>query len=164
MSFCPATDQAGAGWLVVFHLDLLVRSPAGSLLGRYPFFGYRVRQALALAAPEEQQLYHAVQGLRQESELPADAFSQLLLCTQFDVVLQVANRACHCQFPAEPVGGPDLPSRFEALLATYLDPAAGQPLPTVQYLAEGRLCRQKAGFTPTKFKQMAIRATCTVLA
>lgn len=35
-----------------------------------------------------------------------------------------------------PAGGPDLLSRFEALVATYLDSAAGQPLPSVQHFAE----------------------------
>lgn len=43
VAFCPAAAQAGAGWLVVFHPDLLGRAPAGSPLGRCPFFGYRVR-------------------------------------------------------------------------------------------------------------------------
>lgn len=114
---------------------MLGRSLAASPLSRYPFFSYRVRQALALSAAEEQRLRHAVQGLRQESALPTDAFSQQLLGTQLDVLLQVANRAYHRQFSTEPVGGPDLLSRFEALLATYLD-AADQPLPTVQHLAE----------------------------
>ncbi|WP_022826286.1 helix-turn-helix transcriptional regulator [Hymenobacter norwichensis] len=136
VTFCPAATQAGAGWLVVFHPDLLGRPSVNSPLGRYPFFSYRVRQALALSAADEQRIRHAVLGLRQESELPADAFSQQLLGTQLEVLLQVANRAYHRQFPTEPVGGPDLLSRFEALLATYQDHAADQPLPTVQHLAE----------------------------
>lgn len=76
-----------------------------------------------------------MQGLRQESALPAEAFTQQLLGTQLDVVLQVANRAYHRQFPTEPVGGPDLLGRFDALLAAHQDHAAGQPLPTVQHLA-----------------------------
>jgi AraC-like DNA-binding protein len=122
--------------MVVFHPDLLARRPAGLFSGSYPFFAYRVQQALALSAAEEQLLTHAVAGLRQESEQPADAFSQQLLSTQLAVLLQYANRAYHRQFPAEPATGPDLLSRFEALLASYLDHAAEQPLPTVQHFAE----------------------------
>ena len=94
-----------------------------------------MQQALALAAPDEQQLGHAVAELRLESERPADGFSAELLRTQLAGLLQVAYRAYHRQFPLEPAGGPDLLSRFEALLATYLTRAAEQPLPSVQHFA-----------------------------
>ena len=140
VQFCPAGGPPAStkpqGWMLVFHPDLLARRPAGPFPGRYPFFAYRVQQALALSAPEEQLLTHAVAGLRQESEQPADAFSHELLRTQLDVLLQYASRFYHRQFPRPPASGPDLLSRFEALLATYLDEAAGQPLPTVQHFAE----------------------------
>jgi len=138
--FCPAAEApapaAPQGWLVVFHPDLLARRPAGQFPGNYPFFAYRVQQALALSAAEEQRLTAAVASLRQESEQPADAFSQELLSTQLDVLLQYARRAYYRQFPAPPATGPDLLSRFEDLLATYLDRAAEQPLPSVQHFAE----------------------------
>ncbi|MDF7815791.1 helix-turn-helix domain-containing protein [Hymenobacter sp. YC55] len=140
VQFCPSGDAPTAGkaegWMVVFHPDLLVRRPQGQFLGGYPFFTYRVQQALSLSAAEEQLLTHAVTGLRQESEQPADVFSQQLLSTQLDVLLQYAGRFYYQQFPAQPAIGPDLLSRFEDLLATYLDSAAEQPLPTVQYFAE----------------------------
>ncbi len=122
--------------MVVFHPDLLAHRPLGQFPGSYPFFAYRVQRALALSATEETFLNHAVTGLRQESEQPADAFSQQLLRTQLDVLLQYANRVYHRQFPAPPASGPGLLSRFEALLATYLESAAGQPLPSVQHFAE----------------------------
>jgi AraC family transcriptional activator of pobA len=61
---------------VVVAWGKLARRPAGLFPGSYPFFTYRVQQALALSATEEQLLTHAVTGLRQESEQPADAFSQ----------------------------------------------------------------------------------------
>lgn len=122
--------------MVVFHPDLLARRPAGPFPGSYPFFAYRVQRALALSAAEEQLLAHTVAGLRRESEQPGDAFSQQLLSTQLDVLLQYAHRVYHRQFPTPPAGGPDLLSRFEALLTAYLDHAAEQPLPTVQHFAE----------------------------
>ncbi|GAB3572729.1 helix-turn-helix transcriptional regulator [Hymenobacter daeguensis] len=137
VQFCPPggpavpAPPAPQGWMVVFHPDLLARRSGG-----YPFFGYRVQQALALSPAEDQLLTYALTGLRHESEQPADAFSQQLLSTQLDVLLQYASRAYHRQFPQEPAHGPDLLSRFEALLTTYLDHAAEQPLPTVQHFAD----------------------------
>lgn len=140
VQLCPAGEATAPeppqGWLVVFHPDLLARRPAGQLPGSYPFFAYRVQQALALSATDEPLLAHALAGLRQESEQPADAFSPQLLSTQLDVLLQYASRAYHRQFPAAPASGPDLLSRFEALLAAYLERAAALPLPTVQHFAE----------------------------
>lgn len=140
VQFCPPggipAPENPQGWMVVFHPDLLARRPAGPFPGSYPFFAYRVQQALALSPAEERLLNHAVTGLQQESEQPADAFSQPLLSTQLDVLLQYANRFYQRQFPSEPTSGSDLLSRFENLLATYLDHAAEQPLPTVQHFAE----------------------------
>ncbi|WP_210516560.1 helix-turn-helix domain-containing protein [Hymenobacter terricola] len=140
VQFCPRpgapVSENPQGWMVVFHPDLLLHRPPGPFPGSYPFFAYRVQQALDLSATDEQLLNHAVTALRQESAQPADAFSQQLLSTQLDVLLQYASRAYHRQFPTEPANGPDLLSRFEALLATYLDHAAEQPLPTVQHFAE----------------------------
>ena len=138
--FCPSGGASAPakpqGWMVVFHPDLLARRPSSQFPRSYPFFAYRVQQALALTAAEEQLLAYAMHGLRQESEQPADAFSQELLSTQLDVLLQYASRFYHRQFPTPPASGPDLLSRFEDLLATYLDSAAEQPLPTVQHFAE----------------------------
>lgn len=140
VQFCPPAGREvptnPQGWMVAFHPDLLPHRPPGPFSGGYPFFSYRVQQALALSAPEEQRFNHAVAGLRQESEQPADEFSQLLLSTQLDVLLQHATRTYSRQFPTSPAQGPDLLSRFEALLTTYLDHPAEQPLPTVQHFAE----------------------------
>ncbi|MBC6700156.1 helix-turn-helix transcriptional regulator [Hymenobacter puniceus] len=145
VQLCPqeALQEAAApasgppqGWLVVFQPDLLTRRPLGQFPGSYPFFAYRVQRALALSATDEQLLTHAVTSLRQESQQPADAFSQSLLSTQLDVLLQYASRVYHRQFPAPPPSGPDLLGRFEALLATYLDSAAELPLPSVKHFAE----------------------------
>ncbi|WP_426491345.1 helix-turn-helix domain-containing protein [Hymenobacter sp. 102] len=135
VQLCPAEAAAPPqGWLVVFHPDLLPRSPVG--MGSYPFFAYRVQQALSLTTSEEAQLLYAVQGLRQETEQPTDAFSTPLLQAQLGVVLQYASRFYHRQFPVPPAGGPDLLSRFEALLTRYLENLGEQPLPTVQQFAE----------------------------
>lgn len=140
VQFCPAGGAPAVaepqGWMVVFHPDLLTRRPTGPFPGSYPFFAYRVQQALALSPTEEQFLTAAVAALRLESEQPADAFSQQLLSIQLDVLLQYASRFYHRQFPTEPVSGPDLLSRFETLLATYLESAAELPLPAVQHFAE----------------------------
>jgi hypothetical protein len=115
-------------------------SPQGSSLSGYPFFGYRVQQALALSVTEEHLLTHAVTGLQQESEQPADAFSQLLLSTQLDVLLQYASRFYYQQFPAAPPTGPDLLSRFEDLLTTYIDSAVVQ-CPLCSILPRRYTCR-----------------------
>ena len=137
VQFCPAAASAAPqGWLVVFHPQLLTRNLTGPFPGGYPFFAYRVRQALALTTAEEDLLNQPIQWLRQEIEQPVDSFTQQLLSTQLDILLQYVNRLYHQQFPIEPIGGPDILSRFETLLATYLEDSAQQPLPTVQYFAE----------------------------
>lgn len=140
VQLCPAAAPAAAppqGWLLVFHPELLARrAPGAGAAGSYPFFAYRVQRALNLLPKEEQLLIYALLGLKQESEQLVDAYSPALLSAQLEVVLQYAHRIYSRQYPSPVVSSPDLLSRFEDLLAGYLERAAEQPLPTVQFFAD----------------------------
>ena len=125
-----------SGWLLAFHPDLLARYPLGQKIGGYQFFSYQVHEALHLSAREEAQLTELVASIGRESEQPADAFSQDVLVAQLDVLLSYTNRFYSRQFQTRRLEPHDLLSRFEALLAAYLAPAAEQPLPTVQHFAD----------------------------
>ena len=125
-----------SGWMVVFHPDLLHKHPLGNKIGSYNFFSYALHEALHLSAREEQQLGSVLTSIRLEHEQPIDAFSQDVLISQLEVLLNYANRFYHRQFLTRRPAEHDLLSRFETLLTAYFAQGGEQPLPTVQYFAD----------------------------
>ena len=124
------------GWMVVFHPDLLAKYPLGKKIASYGFFSYDVHEALHVSAGEEAMLDRLLDGMRVEHERPIDAFSQDVLVSQLEVLLNYANRFYHRQFLTRRSVESDLLTRFETLLIGYFAQDAEQPLPTVQYFAD----------------------------
>ena len=132
----PSVDRSAVtGWMLVFHPDLLAKYPLGKKIAGYSFFSYDVHEALHLSAPEETMLDALLHSIRAECERPIDAFTQDVLVSQLDVLLNNANRFYHRQFLTRRTTGHDLLSQFEQLLITYFAQDE-QPLPTVQYFAD----------------------------
>ncbi|UOQ77769.1 helix-turn-helix transcriptional regulator [Hymenobacter sp. 5516J-16] len=125
-----------SGWMLLFHPDLLARYPLGQRIADYTFFSYDVHEALHLSAQEEQSLDSLLHSLKLEHERPIDAFSQDVLVSQLEVLLNYANRYYHRQFLTRRTPAHDLLTRFEALLGAYFAPGNQLPLPTVHYFAE----------------------------
>lgn len=124
------------GWMIVFHPDLLTKYPLGKKIAGYGFFSYEVHEALHVSAGEETMLDRLLDGLRAEYDRPIDAFSQDVLVSQLEVLLNYANRFYHRQFLTRRTVENDLLGRFEALLTAYFTRNNEQPLPTVQYFAD----------------------------
>ncbi|WP_035563569.1 helix-turn-helix domain-containing protein [Hymenobacter sp. IS2118] len=125
-----------SGWMLVFHPDLLHKYPLGKKMAGYNFFSYQVHEALHLSGQEESQLEGLIEGLRREHEQPIDAFSQEVLVSQLEVLMNYANRFYHRQFLTRRPAEHDLLSHFEELLTAYFAQAESQPLPTVQHFAD----------------------------
>lgn len=128
-------SSAVTGWMLVFHPDLLRKYPLAQKITGYGFFSYAVHEALHLSAQEESVLDSLLHGLQLEYERPIDAFSQDVLISQLDVLLNYANRFYHRQFLTRRTAEHDLLSRFEGLLRAYFVPAEQRPLPTVKHFA-----------------------------
>ena len=125
-----------SGWILAFHPDLLRKYPLGKKMAGYGFFSYDLHEALHLSAREESVLAGLLANIRAEYEQPIDAFSQDVLVSQLEVLLNYANRFYHRQFLTRRPAEHDLLSRFEGLLNDYFGQGEGQPLPTVQYFAD----------------------------
>lgn len=128
--------SALSGWMLVFHPDLLRRYPLGQKITGYTFFSYAVNEALHISAQEELVLDGLLATIRTEYERPIDAFSQDVLVSQLELMLNYANRFYHRQFLTRRATENDQLSRFEALLTSYFAQGDTQPLPTVQYFAD----------------------------
>lgn len=127
-----------SGWTLVFHPDLLARYPLGKKIAGHGFFSYQTNEALHLSGQEEAILDSLIQSIKVEYDRPIDDFSQDVLVSQIEVLLNYANRFYNRQFitrctPENNRDGGSLLSRFEAFLIDYFAQIGDQPLPTVQY-------------------------------
>ncbi|MBF9238113.1 helix-turn-helix transcriptional regulator [Hymenobacter sp. BT683] len=125
-----------SGWMLVFHPDLLLKYPLGKKIASYGFFSYELHESLHLSAKEESVLDSLLLSMKGEYEQPIDAFSQDVLISQLEVLLNYANRFYHRQFLTRRTAEHDLLSRFETLLAAYFTQDEGPSLPTVQFFAD----------------------------
>ena len=125
-----------SGWMVLFHPDLLRKYPLGQKIAGYGFFSYAVHEALHLSAQEETALDGLLDNIRAEYSRPIDAFSQDVLISQLEVLLNYANRFYHRQFLTRRTVEHDLLTRFEELLTAYFAEETEKPLPSVQHFAD----------------------------
>ncbi len=128
--------SAVTGWMLLVHPALLRRYPLGKKMASLRFFAYDANEALHLSEPEERLLDSLLTAIRNEATLPIDAFSQDVIVSQLDVLLNYANRFYHRQFLTRRTGEHDLLSRFDAMLTAYFAYDADLALPTVHYFAE----------------------------
>lgn len=128
-----ATD----GWMLSIHPALLRHHPLGQRIGTYRFFSYSQRQGLRLSPDDEHWLTTLVQQVARESAAQGPAYSQDVLLSYLELLLNYANRCYQLQDRSPPLAPIDLLARVETLLEYGFSPEALQRtgLPTVRSLA-----------------------------
>lgn len=131
-----ANLECGAGLLLFFHPDLLLKYPLAKTILQYGFFSYTVNEALHLSAAEEADMVTLLHKIEQESR-HIDRHTQDIIVSQIDLLLAYANRFYERQFLTRRNNQSDLLTRFEAVVDAYF--AAGEAeekgLLTVQQVA-----------------------------
>jgi len=135
-----ATEDGGdyTGYTLLVHPDFLLHHPLGASIRQYSFFAYAANEALCLSDKERATVVAVFATLEQELAHAIDAFSQTILLSQIEQLLNYSRRYYARQFITRQAAYHDVVARVEELLLQYF--ATGQPLvtglPTVQYLAE----------------------------
>ena len=126
-----------SGWMLLFHPDFLLGTPLAKSIKNYQFFGYSAREALFLSEHEETIVLDIVQNIKREYQTNIDRFSQQIILSQVEVLLNYADRFYNRQFLTRKVTNHKVLEKFEALLDQYfMDKAQQNGLPTVNYLSE----------------------------
>lgn len=131
-------DNPVKGYMLVFKPELLYGYPLAQSIRQYGFFEYRVAEALHLADKEEKVITGLLQQMQLELRSNIDNFSQDVIVSHIDLLLNYANRFYNRQFITRKGAGNDLLSRMEAWLTNYFQSEHLQAsgLPSVTYLAE----------------------------
>jgi len=127
-----------SGWILLIHPDFLWGSHLARSIKQYSFFDYEVNEALFLSEKEENTINSIVQNIIQEYQGNPDKFSQGIIISHVDALLNYAERFYQRQFLTRKITSHKILERVESLLTEYLsgDLSSGNGLPTVQYLAD----------------------------
>ena len=126
------------GWLLIFHPDLIRNYPIGKTIKNYGFFSYAVNEALHLSESEEAMIEGIFKNIEKEYNHSIDQFSQDVMVSQIELLLNYSNRFYNRQFITRKTASNDLLTKMEILLDQYFesDKIIESGLPTVQFFAE----------------------------
>jgi len=131
----PLTDQSG--YTLLFHPDFLLGYELAKKIKEYGFFSYSINEALHLSEKEKTTIISVFQSIEEELKDRIDNFSQDVVISQIELLLNYANRFYSRQFITRKAVGSSLLQKVEDILHTYSQSANNQKqgLPTVQFLS-----------------------------
>jgi AraC family transcriptional activator of pobA len=130
-------QQTNKGYGLVFHPDFIKGYPLAKAIKGYGFFSYAVNEALFLSEKEEETIVSVMQTIMQEYRSNIDKYSQDLIVSHIEVLLNYSNRFYGRQFITRKNANNDLLAQMESLLTDYFrGKSLDKGLPTVQYLSE----------------------------
>lgn len=146
------------GWMLFIHPDFLWNTPLAKKIRRYDYFDYSTNEALFLSDKEEAIINGIVENIRQEYHSNIDKFSQDIIISHLETLLNYAERFYQRQFITRKITHSSILDRVEDLLTDYFnnEELLLKGLPTVQYVADtlnisgkylGSLLKQLTGQT-----------------
>ena len=126
------------GWIMLIHPDFIWNTPLAKAVRQYEFFDYSVNEALFLSEKEEATITGILRNIRDEYHSNIDKFSQDIIISQIEVLLNYSDRFYHRQFITRKVTNHKILNRLEDILEEYFngDDLTEKGLPSVQYIAE----------------------------
>lgn len=133
----PVTSER-SGWIMMIHPDFLWNTPLTKNIHNYEFFDYSVSEALFLSENEEEIINNIVREIRHEYQSNIDKFSQSIIISQIETLLNYSERFYQRQFITRKVPNHQILERLETLLEAHFRSAnlASNGLPTVQHIAD----------------------------
>ncbi len=130
--------QKLSGWMLLVHPDFFWNTPMAKRIRQYEFFDYSVYEALFLSEKEEAVINQLMQGIQQEYRSSIDKFSQSIIISQIETLLNYSDRFYQRQFITRKISNHQTLVRLEELLeAHFSDPLqAATGIPSVQSVAD----------------------------
>lgn len=126
------------GWMLFIHPDFLWGTSLANKIKKYEYFDYSVNEALFLSDKEETTINDIVKNIRDEYNSNIDKFSQNIIISHLETLLNYAERFYQRQFITRKITNHQILDRLEKLLSDYLnsDDLVTKGLPTVQYISD----------------------------
>jgi len=129
-------DQSG--YTLLIHPDFLLTYPLANKIKQYGFFSYSADEALHLSDKEKDTIISIFKNIDEELQSRIDDFSQDVMISQIETLLNYSNRFYKRQFITRKQINNDLLQKMEKILEEAFkdENLAIQGIPTVQHLSE----------------------------
>jgi len=131
-------DTEYQGYTLLIHPDFIRNYPLGKNIKNFGFFSYSANEALHLSDKEKGVIMNIFKNIDDELQSVIDDFSQDVIISQIELILNYSNRFYKRQFITRKAVSNDLLEKLDNLLDDYFnhETALMKGLPTVHYLAE----------------------------
>ena len=136
-------DVAGNGkicslYTLLIHSDFLLSYPLAKTIKQYGFFSYSANEALHLSDAEKDTIISLFKIIEDELNSRIDDFSQDVIISQIELLLNYANRFYKRQFITRKAVSHTMLQKLEEILEEYFttEKSVNHGIPTVQYLAD----------------------------
>lgn len=110
-----------SGWLLLIHPDFLWNTALAKSIKKYDFFGYAVNEALFLSEKEENNLVELFKNIQREYQSNIDKFSQNIIISQIELLLNFAERYYERQFITRKITNHQILIKLEERLNYYFN-------------------------------------------
>ncbi|MHA7941937.1 helix-turn-helix domain-containing protein [Formosa sp. 3Alg 14/1] len=110
-----------SGWLLLIHPDFLWNTPLAKSIKNYDFFGYAVNEALFLSEKEENIIIELLKNIQREYQSNIDKFSQNIIISQIELLLNYAERYYERQFITRKISNHQILIKLERILNNYFN-------------------------------------------
>jgi AraC family transcriptional regulator, transcriptional activator of pobA len=126
------------GWLLLIHPDFLWNTSLAKKIKSYDFFHYAVNEALFLSDKEEKTIVDILLQIEKEYQSNIDKFSQNIIVSQIETLLNYAERFYQRQFITRQKSCHQILDNLEDYLNDFFthDNLINKGLPTVEMIAE----------------------------
>jgi len=127
-----------SGYMLLLHPDFFWNTSLAKSISQYEFFDYTVNEALFLSEKEEIILNGIIANIEQEYHANIDKFSQNIIISHIETLLNYAERFYERQFITRKINNHVILSRLEDVLKNYFrkDDLITKGLPSVQFVAD----------------------------
>ncbi|WP_316738930.1 helix-turn-helix transcriptional regulator [Pedobacter aquatilis] len=146
--FCMAPHQvlsvireengnSATGWMLMIHPDFLYGTQMATAIKNYEFFDYSVNEALFLSEDEEDRIKHIMLSIIDEYQTGTDKFSQNIMVSQLETLLNYTQRFYQRQFITRGKASHQFLQQLDQLLETYFSSSdfRSDGLPSVKFLS-----------------------------
>jgi len=130
--------EACSQYTLLIHPDFLLTYPLAKKIRQYGFFSYSANEALHLSEKEKTTIISIFKIIEDELNSRIYDFSQDVIISQIELLLNYANRFYKRQFITRKAVTNNLLQKLEEVLDAYFnnEKSLSQGIPTVQYLSD----------------------------
>ena len=126
-----------SGWLLFLHPDFIWNTSLAKSIKSCDFFGYAINEALFLSEKEELMMIDILKKIENEYQSNMDKFSQKIIVSQIELLLNYAERFYERQFLTRKKPNHQLLEKVELLLTNYFQNTQlnDNGVPTVEHIS-----------------------------